>query len=147
MKRTLTQNRYLHKLIGDLNLSIDVKKELVFQYSGNRTESSSELTYEECNDLIEQLEKQLKTKNRQQRIYMQDQRRNVFKLMYDIALIDGAMTTENKLKVINAWISNKLNINKSLSQLNKNEVDKLVRQLRTVRRIYDERAKKVVGLN
>jgi hypothetical protein len=57
MKRTVVQNRAIHALCGKLHIDPEVKADLAFQFSGGRTEHTSELTYSECVNLITELQK------------------------------------------------------------------------------------------
>lgn len=56
MKRTLSQNRKLYKLINLAGVAT-LKDELVMQYTNGRTKHSNEMTIDECTQLIKKLEK------------------------------------------------------------------------------------------
>lgn len=147
MKRTIAQNKILHQLLGDLKISQENKGNMVYAFTGNRTTSSSEMSDEECQAMIDALSRTKNELTKLNGLEMQKKRRDVFKLMYDINLIDARMQSLDKLKVINAWINHKLNLEKKFNDLDINELDKLIRQLQTVRRVYAERAKKTINLN
>lgn len=141
MIRTKSQNSRLYGLFSQLAVSEDIKKELVFQFTGGRTEKSSEMEHRECNDLINTLQQQLNDQNKQKRQIadmLQKQRRNIFKLMYDVGLINNTMKSYEKVNVINNWISKKTKLNKELNSLNYDELISLKKQLQAVRRNYNE---------
>ncbi len=139
MIRTNAQNKRLYGLFSKLGINSDLKKDLVLQFTNNRTEKSSEMKYGECNNLIASLQAELNKRNRQKADLLQTQRRNVFKLMYDIGLIDGRMTTRKKMAVINAWVENKTAFKTDLNNLSYEQLTKLIKQLQAVRRRYNER--------
>jgi len=146
MIRTKSQNKRLYALLSQLNINDENKKELVYQFTNGRTERSSEMEYRECNNLIMSLQEQLITlKNKQanERQYSgieQGLRREIFKLMYDIGFIHNREDNKRKLLVINAWIKKKIKLEKQLNELSVDELNKMIKQLRTVRRIYNEKA-------
>ena len=51
------------------------------------------------------------------------------------------MSTPEKIEIINAWIKKKQNLNKHLNYLSIDELNKLIKQLHTVRRRQDEKTK------
>lgn len=55
MKRTLSQNKKLYKLLNNTG-SIRYKNELILQYTNGRTEHSSQMSVDECAQLIKKLE-------------------------------------------------------------------------------------------
>jgi len=55
MKRTLSQNKKLYKLLHITGMA-SLKNELILQYTHGRTEHSSEMTIDECTQLIKKLE-------------------------------------------------------------------------------------------
>ncbi|MCF6184229.1 MAG: hypothetical protein L3J56_06325 [Bacteroidales bacterium] len=146
MIRTKSQNKRLYALLSQLKISEDNKKELVYRFTNGRTERSSEMEYRECNNLIMTLQEQLKElKNKQsaERQYSgieQGLRREIFKLMYDVGFINNRDDNSRKLFVINAWIKKKMKLKKQLNELSVDELNKMIKQLRTVRRIYNEKA-------
>lgn len=50
--RNPTQNRIFHMLINDLGLDEEQKQEMVLSYTDNRTSSSSQMYWHECQNLI-----------------------------------------------------------------------------------------------
>ena len=153
MQRTKTQNAHLYKLFNELDINADTKESLVAQFSNNRTAKSSELTVDECRNLIASLKAQKRTdkeRNNAERKYNkigQTERRNIFKLMYDIGFIKSNETGKRKVYVINSWIKKKMNLDKGLNELSVDELNKMIKQLRTVRRIYEEKQKKEAQWN
>ena len=147
MTRTKSQNNRLYGLFSKLGISGDLKKELVLQFTNNRTENSSEMEYKECNNLIMSLQEQLnsvknkKSAKRQYNGIEQDLRRKVFKLMYDVGFINNQETNTRKLFVINAWIKKKMNVEIEFNKLSVDQLNKMIKQLQAVRRIYNEKAK------
>ena len=139
MLRTTSQNKRLYGLMSKLGINADTKESLVWEFTNGRTGKSSEMEYRECNNLISSLQDEFNTRNRQKADLMQKQRRNIFKLMYDCGLIDGNMNSEQKVSVINKWIKNKQNTDKTLNELSFDELLKLIKQLQAVRRRYNEK--------
>jgi len=144
MKRTNSQNKQLYRLFMMLAIDEDMKKDLVLQYTKNRTDKSSEMTNRECAELINKLSEQAsesKSQNRAKKDFNtieQQLRRKVFKLFYDIGFFATQDSTAHKLSQINAWILKKLNLEKTLNELDETELNKLIKQLHATRRIYEE---------
>lgn len=159
MIRTISQNNRLYKLFSELGITGDVKADMVLQFTGDRTERSSEMEYNECNNLIctldDELYKQAKqrqgTVNRQERInndVMQGLRRKIFSLMYDIGFISKEQTKERRNYVVNSWVVKKTKTGKTnINQLKFEELNLVIKQLRAVNRIYKEKAKLQSQLN
>lgn len=143
MYRTSKQNRRLHHLFAKLNIDADTKADLIQQFTQKRTSKSSLMLYNECNNLIKSLEDQ--EYNRiQERVYdkeLQELRRKVFKLMYELSFITNSETNERKLYVINQWLIRKANLNKELNDLSALELNKVITQLYAVRRVYRDKEK------
>jgi hypothetical protein len=147
MKRTLQTNKKLYALIGQLGIDNDTKIDMILSMSNGRTEHSSELSENEAQRLIDILESNIGKKQRKLAELEQQMRRNVFKLMYDIGLINTNMSNSEKLDYINNWIIGKLKIDKDLNSLTLNEIGSLIKQLQAVRRNYIDRSKKVAMYN
>jgi len=147
MKRTAQQNRILHSLLSELSISNENKENMVFSYTGGRTEHSSEMTQAECQAMINELERMAgKAKERQNKL-KQTLRRNIFKLMYDLGYLNATMSSAEKLAVINRWTYKMLHIDKHLNYLSIDELRKVINQLQAVRRNYDKQTKKQVACN
>lgn len=150
MKRTNSQNKRLHQLISKLGINEEMKTSLVLQFTHGRTGKSSEMEYTECNSLISKLSEQTKQPNsvkNSMNTHEQTQRRKVFSLFYDNGFIEAADSNERKLFVINAWIEKKMNLDKKLNDLSLEELERLIRQLQTVKRIYTEKTKSMTNYN
>ncbi len=153
MKRTATQNKRLYGIFQKLNIDSETKSDLVSQFTNGRTEKSSEMLYNECQNLIETLEiryresKSIKAATFQYNSAEQVIRRELFKLMYDVGFIDNGMNTDRKTFIMNGWIRKKMNLEKTLNDLDITELQRMRTQLLTVRRLYLERAAKVAQLN
>lgn len=143
MKRTKEQNRILYSLLNRLGIDESVKAILVYNYTGGRTEHSSEMTMAECDamikDLRAELEKKEYSKEGKERQYL---RRKVFKLFYELGWINSDMTNVEKIGIINDWLEKKTKFKRNLNGLSKAELEILIRQLRAIRRIYEEKRKK-----
>ena len=153
MTRTLSQNKQLHALLAKLQIGKEAKADLVHQFTGGRTDRSSKMHYNECNNLIKTLEQQYKAEksksqaNRQYSTIEQNLRRKIFKLMYDIGFIQSSDNNKRKMFVINTWIEKKTSCEKTLNELTEPELNTVIKQLHTVRRIYEEKEKKQANWN
>ena len=153
MLRTNTQNRRLHALFTKLNIGTEQKEELVLQFTDNRTARSSKMLQDECELLIVKLEDMSRTAKYRKRAdaqynsLEQAKRRQVFSLFFDLGYIDVGMINARKMKVINGWICNKMNIEKKLNDLTAVELDRLIRQIQAVKRISAEKINKNINLN
>lgn len=153
MYRTITQNKQLHGLLAKLQIGADIKANMILQFTQGRTDKSSEMSVDECKFMIGALNRQWqdmkgqKSAKRQYNGIEQDLRRKVFKLFYDIGFISSSDNTQRKLFVINSWIGKKTQFEKTLNELNETELNSCIKQLYTVRRIYEERQKKQAQWN
>ena len=148
MKRTLAQNKRLYGLFTELNITGDLKADMVLQFTGDRTERSSEMEYNECNNLICTLEDEINKQFRQSNEQRQRMRRQVFVLMYNIGVIEGDMQNAEKMRIINAWIFQRMGqLDKDLNTLNVAELTKFITILQTVKRRYAERSVAKAQLN
>jgi len=153
MLRTTTQNRRLHQLLSALGINEDTKMSLVHDFTQGRTASSAEMLYNECANLIGTLEiewrktKQQKAAESKYQAVENGLRSTVFSLMYQLGYIDNAETTKRKIYVINGWIKKKMGSDKTLNELGIDELNRLITQLQTVNRTYNERAEKLSNLN
>lgn len=136
MKRTIATNKKLYALFNELGITKENKELLVLSFTNNRTVHSSEMTEVEAQYMIEKLQKDAKTPKMTENQFKQNLRRNVFKLMYDIGLINANMKSSEKVAFINNWIKNKLKLEKELNALVVDELLKLINQLQAVRRNY-----------
>jgi hypothetical protein len=147
MKRTIETNKRLYALIAQLGIDENTKQDMVLSMTKGRTMHTSEMTDFEARGLIIKLTTITNSANRKLNELNQQLRRNVFKLMYDIGLINTDMSSIEKLDYINNWITNKLKINKDLNTLNFDELTSFIRQLQAVRRNYIKCSKKQIMYN
>ncbi|MCF8337893.1 MAG: hypothetical protein K9I74_07910 [Bacteroidales bacterium] len=141
MKRTQNQNKRIYRLLNDLNISTDDKKNMVLSITKSRTEHTSEMYYAEAQRLIEKLEEmteQTGKQDKQQNELKQRFRRSVFVLMYEIGLINSQMTSGEKVREINAFIQRKTKFQKHLNSFTVDELTTLLNQLQAIRRRYQE---------
>jgi len=147
MLRTKSQNSRLYGLFTKLNISEDMKADLVMQFTGNRTKKSSDMLYNEANELINALQYDLKSIERSINELLQIQRRNIFKLFYDCGMISTEMTTQMKLEVINGYLARKSKSGKTLNELTYDQLILFNKQLQSMRRNYQEKQNKQANWN
>jgi hypothetical protein len=153
MKRSGKQNKLLYGLIGELGITDEAKADMVYQYTGGRTEKSSEMEYLECEELISKLyalrreQYEASRHERQNESTLNGMRRMIFRLMYDSGLLEPTLPNPEKVGVINRFLSTRSNINKTLNELNIDELTRVINQLQAVRRNYAEMEKKKAVLN
>jgi hypothetical protein len=147
MKRTIKTNKRLYGLFGSLGIDENTKIDMVMSMSEGRTEHTSELSESEAQKLIDILDGKIGQKQRKLAELSQQLRRNIFKLMYDIGLINANMENAEKLEYINNWINGKLKLNKDLNALTFDELTSLIKQLQAVRRNYVQKSQRSVMYN
>ncbi len=158
--RTPQQSRDIYKLLNALGIKEEDKKAIVMGITKNRTEHTSEMTILEAREMIEILTKELgkkmlkqgenrinKTGVKEIEKIKQRIRRTVFVLMYDLGVISNEMDTKEKIEKIEQWIKNHSDISKSFNSLQVEELEKIIRQLQAIRRIYVENEQKNCNLN
>ncbi len=164
MKRSLTQNRRLYQLFGNLNIKKDMKDSLVSQFTNGRTSASSEMEVEECQKLINTLS----AIERNQRIsrptvptnkgvcplartdneQRQQMRTQVIKLMRSIGVIEGKWNSSIHLKTIQTWIKKRMGgLDKNFNNLDIPELTKFITILQTINRRYKEQTEQQAKLN
>lgn len=134
MKRTATQNRRLYGLLNELGISADIRAGLASDFSGGRTEKTSELTIDECNNLIGSLnaEKQRRKQSADQRT--QRLRRSLIACIYDLPEKLKFWHTDGERKRFDAKAFDEFLQNskkspfpgKKLNDLKLNEINKLI---------------------
>ncbi len=140
MKRTNSQNRRLYGLFGRLGIDEDTRKAMVLNVTRGRTEHTSEMTVDEAKTLIEILSAELRRAKKTQYEEANRLRRKVFKLFYELGWIDSAMTNEEKRAIISNWIIQRTKTGKKdLNQLKTDELNAVIRQLRAIKRNYEEK--------
>lgn len=154
MYRTLSQNKRLYQLFNQLGISGEIKADMVAEFTSHRTEKSSKMTINECNNLIRTLDDE-RNKNRVQRQQSRTfndasnrLRRTIFSLMYDIGFIVSEETAKRKKYVIDSYIKKKTKTGKAdINELTFEELNKVIRQLQATKRIYKEAEIKQSKLN
>jgi len=149
MKRTIPTNKRLYALITELGIDTETKEDMIYNFTNGRTIHSSELTEFEARQLIEKLSPVNNRAENSRKLGEMNQqlRRNIFKLMYDIGLINSQMDNDAKVKYINGWIKGKMRLDKELNALTFDELTLFIRQLQAVRRNYVEKTSKQVMYN
>ena len=146
-KRTTDQNRRLYFLFSKLGFDDDMKLAAIEGTTNGRTDNSSELSFDEAQQLIDILNKEWQkmrpeqSEKREEAKLRQQLRRNIFKMMYDLGYIDNTMKNEQKILVIENFCSQKTKIEKSLNSLTIDDLQKVIRQLQAIRRNYSEKQK------
>lgn len=141
-KRTTQQNRILYNLLSSLRISNDNKAVLVAGYSNGRTEKSSEMSYTECQNLIDDLQKEERKNRNQEYKQLNGLRRKVFIEFYELGWLTPETTNSEKTAKINSFLTNRTKFGKSdLNKLTEGELSKLITQLRTIKRLIDEKEK------
>lgn len=135
------QNKYLHKLLNDLNL-MDVKPELVASFSGKDSSSSKDLLYVEADHLIRYLERQssgtLPTPEEEEA--SDKMRRKILSIAHEMQWkLEGGKVD---IARVNAWCQTKGFGKKVLNDYSHDELTKLVSQFKIVYRKHREELKK-----
>lgn len=114
----------IHTLLNQTGL-IDQKKDLVREYSNNRTDSSKELSIYEAKQLIQALSKYDP---------LDPMRRKVFALAYEAGLIWGDTIEDKKMNTIkmNSFLLHSGTIKKELGRMTKDELIKTVSQFHSI---------------
>ena len=130
MLRTLEQNTRLHKLIGLLAISKENKEQLVFGFSGERTSTSKELTFEECNRLNNHLQSLVQQSDDRADVM----RKKVLSICHEMKwkLESGKIDWEH----LNDWLDKYGYLHKSLNEYTEKELPKLVTQFENLLRDY-----------
>lgn len=145
MKRTTHQNKQLYSLLNELNITGDIKADMVLTFTNGRTEKSSEMSKDECQRMIDKLSELTSRNAKQKNRETQHLRRNVFSLFYELNWIDSSMTASEKLTIINNWIIQRTKTGKNdINQLSADELKTLITQLQAVKRQTEENQKKKI---
>ena len=146
MKRTTTQNKQLYALIYKLSIDGESKRDMVFAFTNGRTDKSSEMNKEECQQMINVLIKRSAREKLSQNTLTNRLRRKVFTLFYELDWISSDMTSSEKMTIINDWIVTKTATDKDdLNKLTEPELRQLLVQLHAVKRNYAVK-KKIAGI-
>lgn len=122
MQRTNHQNRRLYRLLSDTGW-LSEKEDLAHAYSHGRTAKTSELTIEECDQLIKFLEDRLKLNNE----ILEKSRRRVISRMYDMGWVteNGKADMERLKDFLN---SEKAAVKKPLNKQTREELSRTIHQ-------------------
>lgn len=114
----------IHTLLNQTGL-IEQKKDLVRQFSNNRTESSKELSIYEAKQLIQALSKYDP---------LDPMRRKVFALAYEAGFIWGDSLEDKKMNTIkiNSFLLHSGTVKKELGRMTKEELIKTVNQFHSI---------------
>jgi hypothetical protein len=127
MKNLITPKQIskLHALLNDSGL-IEYKRQLVLEFSHNRTNSSKELTYDEVTSFIDWLEKDV--------MHTDQMRRKVFALAYQSGIIYGDTPEDKKMNTakLNRFLLERGAVKKVLNKMNKQELLKTVNQFASI---------------
>ncbi len=141
-KRTTTQNRILYSLLSSLGISDDNKAVLVAEYTNGRTEKSSEMSYNECQQLIDDLQREERKNRNEEYKKLNRLRRKVFVEFYELGWLSQEATNGEKTAKINAFLTSRTKFGKSdINKLTEAELSKLITQLRTIKRQIAEKEK------
>lgn len=117
---TPAQLKFIHALLGELNL-MEHKAELVFSFTGHRTESCRELTLKEARELIDYL------KGSQERTVVI---RRIWHLAYEMGIIIPGDRNERSMNAakLDAFCEQRGTVKKAVSQQTLQEVKRTAKQ-------------------
>lgn len=135
MKRTLEQNKQMHALFHKLGIT-EMKSSLALEYSDGRTESTSDLTYDEADMLIKNLEvasRTGKTVNDKDGISFRPGNKMRRKIFFYFRK-SGYLTKSGNVDVraVENWVLHYGYLKKDLMQYTPQELPKLVSQAEAV---------------
>lgn len=132
---TTKQLSKLHVLLNDSGM-MEYKRQLVFQFSHNRTESSKELTYDEIASFINWLEKSV--------LHTDKMRRKIFALAYQAGIIYGDTPEDKRMNTakLSGFLLERGTVKKELKNMNKHELLKTVNQFASIVKHSQESAVK-----
>jgi len=135
MYRTLDQNKQIWKLINQLKFSKEDVSMQVYSFTRNRSYSTKDLTIDECKEYIAWLNNQIEKPKKPTVNYEgQNQRRQVFSIMYELHVIHSDMSSAEKITAIDNYIMNcKSTIHKHLNEMEITELQKTVYQLNRIK--------------
>jgi hypothetical protein len=121
---THEQLKKLHTLLSQQGM-MDYKKELVYEFSGHRTDSSKQLTLIEARELIMHLAENDPCNK---------MRRKIIAICYKIGMIYGSTQADKKINmaVINSFLLKRGYLKKPLNDYSRSELPKLVTQFEQV---------------
>jgi len=130
MQRTIHQNKTLHAIITKLGIDEDLKREMIHNFSKLRTTKSSELTYYECNELLNYLNKMQADKDKQ----ADAMRKKLLSIAHEMQweLPDGSIDWIR----LDAWLHKYGYLHKDLNKYNIKELPTLLTQFENILKHY-----------
>jgi hypothetical protein len=137
MLRTNDQNKRLYDLLNKLGI-VEMKAILALQYSSNRTKKTSELTFLECRELIQHLEKnlnQIEKEKKDEELAKVKRKRS--KVMH-LAVRAGMTNEKGELNYdrFNEFMLKKSVLKKKLKDYSLSELDLLITQFNKIAKSY-----------
>ncbi len=135
--RTLQQNKALYSLLSQEGINADAKAELVYQFTNGRTERSSEMYKNECQELIDCL--QMRQANKTKKFSPgQKQRSKILSICHELGWFDKFSPEKGKIMVdiekLNDWLKEKGAVKKDLNSLTIQDLNKVVTQFKNIRK-------------
>ncbi|MCS6821703.1 MAG: hypothetical protein NZ551_07525 [Microscillaceae bacterium] len=121
MNRTLVQNKRFYWLLAHTNLNEIEKAAWVYEHTGNRTAKSSEMTFEEMDALLDDLQAWYNSMNRM--------RRKIFFRVSQILLADACVSEQVCLAYIHAIVGLNLPKRERLNDYRKEELYRILQKL------------------
>jgi len=124
IQRTAKQNAQLYSLMNKLSITEEIKNDMVWNATGGRTTHTSELTREECQNLIESLKKEVVKNIKEHQCDIM--RKKIIGKLADM----GYVTREGKADMprIYAWVEKYGYLHKHLNKYTYAELPLLVSQ-------------------
>ncbi len=117
MARTPEQNKKLHTLLNLLNIDVDLKQELVRQFTNQRSISSKDLTVPECASLISYLERISGNEMERTRVVLAKMRFGLYFKLRDKGYLPSVASSEAMQKLdnfcIKVWNTPATNMNET----------------------------------
>jgi hypothetical protein len=133
MLRNKKQNSELHALISKLGIDAETKEELVYNFTKQRTKSSSQMLIWECQALINELRAKalLMPKNKDA-----EQADKLRKKLFSIAREMGWVTNGKVDQRLHTWVLKYGFLKKALNDYSVAELPKLITQMEYVLKDY-----------
>lgn len=141
MYRTKEQNKTLHALLGELNIDVEQKEELVYQFTQSREKSSSKMLITECQAMINHL-KAIKSgyiskneggKKHDENDPANKMRRKILSICYEMRwTLNGGIDWEK----LNAWLYKYGYLKKDLNKYTEAELPTLVTQFENLLKTF-----------
>lgn len=129
MIRNTKQNKQLHALVGKLFIPDDVKRMLVYDFTKGRETSSSKMTMEECQALINFLN----SKKKQYADKSDNMRKKILSICHEM---QWAVNGQIDWKRLNEFLNKSGYLHKPLNHYTLSELPKLVTQFENLLKSY-----------